>query len=297
MSLVEHLEKLRHFAKLTNYRSINEGSQGMGISQAGLSKSISSLENVLDTKLFNRSNEGLILTKEGQLVLETTRKILADAAALETNLRSLRASEIPKKMTIGMYDSIAIYFFPDLAAYIKAIYPSVELNLVVDNSSKLAERMAKGQLEFAIGANLQDFKGKSEFFLLFEDHYSFYVEPKAASRLPELPLIFHPTATDVKGKTIEENLTKLAKAKSAHRVFNFETIKTLTTLGLGVGIMPTQVAKPLVRSSSLVTVTMPRHPHLFGQHTIGFLISNSFLSAHEDFARDIHRLGERWAKS
>lgn len=297
MSLVEHLEKLRHFAKLTNYRSINEGSQAMGISQAGLSKSIASLESVLDIKLFTRSNDGLVLTKEGQLVLETTQKILASATTLETNLRSLRASEIPEKITIGMYDSIAIYFFPDLAAYIKAIYPSVELDLVVDNSSNLAEMMAKGQLQFAIGANLQDFKGKSEFFLLFEDHYSFYTAPKNADRLTDLPFIFHPKATDSQGKTTEENLSKIIKNRSTHQVFNFETIKTLTVLGMGIGVMPTQVAKPLVRSKQLVPVMIPRHPHLFGLHSIGFLISNSFLKAHNDFARDIHRLGERWSKS
>ncbi len=297
MSLIEHLEKLRHFAKLTNYRSINEGSQAMGISQAGLSKSIANLETVLDIKLFTRSNEGLVLTKEGQLVLKTTQKILADATSLETNLRSLKASDIPEKITIGMYDSIAIYFFPDLAAYIKAVYPSVEVELIVDNSPRLAEMIAKGDIEIAIGANLQAFREKSEFFLLFEDHYSFYADPKVADQVATLPYIIHPKATDAKGKTTEDNLSKILKSKSLHQVYNFETIKTLTMLGMGIGIMPTQVAKPLIRSKQLVSVTPSRQTHLFGQHAIGFLTSNSFLKAHNEFARDIHRLGERWSKS
>lgn len=297
MSLVEHLEKLRHFAKLTNYRSINEGSQAMGISQAGLSKSIASLESVLDTKLFIRGNEGLVLTKEGELVLKTTQRILADATSLETDLRSLRASDIPEKITIGMYDSIAIYFFPDLSAYVKAIYPSVEVSLVVDNSPRLAEMMTKGEIDIAIGANLQEFRGKSEFFLLFEDHYSFYVESRLVDKVSQLPFIVHPKATDAKAKTTEENLSKLLKSKAVHRVYNFETIKTLTKLGVGIGVMPTQVAKSLVHSKELSTVSFSKQPHLFGRHEIGFLTSNTFLKAHPEFARDIHRLGEMWSKA
>lgn len=298
MSLSEHLEKLRHFHRLTSYRSINEGAQAMGMSQAGLSKSISSLEAALDTKLFHRSKDGFILTKEGQLVLVATRKILDEAFHLETNLRSLKAAETPRKLLIGMYDSIAVYFFSELSSYIKAIYRDVSLELVVNTSSSLANLVSTGRLDIAIGANIdQKTNSKNHFFLLFEDHYGFYCAPDKVSELRTLPFLIHPEASDAKGISNRDQLSNLLKNRSVHEIYNFETIKTMTSTGAGIGVLPTQVAKPLVQKKLLVPVQLPKVTSLFGTHSIGFLTSQKFLQEHQDFIEDIYRLGQRWAQN
>ncbi len=299
MSLIEHLEKLRHFYKVTNYRSINEGAQAMGLSQAGLSKSIANLEAVLDTQLFIRTNDGLVLTNEGQMVLVATKKILSEAAELESNLRSIKAICIPEKITVGMYDSIAVYFFDDLKSYLKVIYPRVELELVVSSSSTLALMTKAGDLDLEIGVNFnRELSAKVEFFLLFEDYYSFYQSTKHSSQnLGDRGLIFHPDATDEHEVPTSKHLAGLTKSRLAHHVYNFETIKTLTQNGLGIGILPTQVAKPMVQSNQLMPVKIPRMPNLFGKHAIGFLASSHFLKNHREFAHDIFRLGERWSKT
>src|SRR5688500_8144515 len=106
MALIEHLEKLRHFVRVTKHKSINEAALDSGMSQAGLSKSIAALEEALRTTLFLRSNQGLNLTNEGNLTLTTANKILSEAGAHEVNIRSLRATKIPENLRIGMYDSI-----------------------------------------------------------------------------------------------------------------------------------------------------------------------------------------------
>ena len=80
-------------------------------------------------------------------------------------------------------------------------------------------------------------------------------------------------------------------------MLNFETLKTLTQQGLGIGILPTQVAKPLVKKGALVSTQVPKTKHLFGVHSIGFLATKDFLKSHRDFAEDIYRLGERWSKT
>ncbi len=296
MSLADHLEKLRHFHKLTQYRSINEGAQKMGISQAGLSKSIANLESVLDTPLFVRSRDGLTLTKEGELLLASTKRILDEASQFEANLRSLQAVDIPQRIVVGMYDSIAIYFFPDLERYLKSIYPSVELQLVVDKSSSLAEMVEAGEIDLAVGVNLAKKKKKTEFYLLFEDHYSFYVVPSIKVN-PRVPLLYHPHATDENDTDLSRMLQSLIKSRLCHQVYNFETLKMLTSLGSGIGVLPTRVAQPLVNQKQIVQTTIAKIPNLFGKHTIGFLVSDTFLKQHRAFTEDIYRLGERWAKT
>jgi DNA-binding transcriptional LysR family regulator len=298
LALIEHLEKLRHFHKLTQYRSISETAEATGISQAGLSKSIASLEDVLGSKLFLRTNQGLVLTNEGELALRATVKILGEASTLEANLRSLKAAKFPKKLKIGMYDSIAIYFFGDLINYLNAIYKTIEIELLVDTSTSLSQAVRDETVDLAIGVNLQRRKTKgAEFFLLFEDDYSFYVSPKVEALAATLPLIIHPVADDLQGVTVEKHLSSLIAKTGAHRAYNFETIKSLTVQGLGIGVLPTQVAKPLIQQKLLVHVQVPKVKSHFGRHEIGFLASEDLLAKHREFALDIYRLGEKWSKS
>jgi DNA-binding transcriptional LysR family regulator len=298
MPLSEHLEKLRHFYKLTLYRSINECAQAAGMSQGGLSKSIAGLESVLGTALFVRSNEGLILTKEGAFALEATKRILKEASDLELNLRSLRATHVPTRVRIGMYDSIAVYFFPDLMTYFEAIYPEVKVELVVDRSVNFPRLLEKGIIDLGIGVNLAAQRNQNtEFFLLFQDHYSFYSSPKAKEGPADAALILYPEAGDEHGVATERLLASLIAKRRVHRAHNFETIKALCVLGLGVGVLPTLVARPLVQQRLLESITIPRTSKLFGRHSIGFLASKTFLKGHGEFAKDLYRLGERWAKN
>ena len=298
MSLSEHLEKLRHFQRLSNFRSLREGSLAMGISQAGLSKSIAALEAVLEAQLFLRSRNGLVLTKVGQEVLTTSIRILKESADLETRLRSLKASDPPAIFKIGMYDSIAVYFFTELEAYVDVLYSAVDLRMTADTSEALALQVHMGELDIAIGVNLdRNLKGSVEFFKLFDDHYSFYVSNRHDLDLTKLPFLIHARADDEEGRTVENYLKPLLKSRGAHNIYNFETLKTLTQQGVGVGVLPTQVAKPLLKRGSLIAAQIPRAKNLFGLHNIGFLATKEFLKAHRDFAEDIYRLGDRWSKS
>ncbi len=298
MALTDHLEKLRHFQKATEHKSINECAKTTGMSQAGLSKSISNLEKELDVSLFMRSNSGLVLTKEGQLVLELTRNIFLRSHELEAKLRALKVSLVPDRFRIGMYDSIAVYFFPELMSYMNAIYKKVSLTLVVDSSQRLADYMERGSIDLTIGANLQDrFVVKNDFFPLFEDNYSFYVSTHLKNHQEDLPLLVHPLATDENNITIDTHLKKLLKKRESHFIYNFETLKMVTLQGFAIGVLPTQVAKPLVREGRLNAVSIPKIPHLFGRHKIGLLVSKTFSNRHHDFIEDIRRLGARWSRS
>lgn len=296
MRLAEHLEKLLHFQRLSKFKSINEASHQIGISQAGLSKAIRSLEDVLEIQLFHRSREGLTLTKEGSEVLKTAEKILQESTNLEVRLRSLSASQAPKLLRVGMYDSIAVYFYNDLEKFLRRIYPGVRIELTVDSSASLAKLVASENLDLSIGVNLSEAQSsKTEFFRLFDDSYSFYIVNRYQETEENAPLLIHSRATDHNGTSMEESLRSLAKKRRIHRVLNFETLKTLTIQGLGIGVLPTQVAKPLVRSGLLIGTSLPREKQFFGPHTIGFLATKSFLKSHRAFAEDIYRLGEHWS--
>lgn len=298
MRLTEHLEKLRHFYSVSQYRSMNEAAELTGISQAGLSKSVSSLEAILGVDLFIRSHSGLTLTKAGALVLESTRKIFGEVDGLETQLRMFNAADAPKILRIGMYDSIAVYLFAEFQSYLSATYRDLRIELLVDTSSNLAKLIKSGQADLVIGVNLKPLDEKEkDFFLLFDDDYSFFSSPKVTDSEFKLPLIIHPNATDANGSTLEALLSRTIKKRGAHRVFNFETISTLTSQGIGIGVLPTQVAKPLILRKLLVNCEIAQAKKLFGRHNIGFLASRNLLRDHKSFTDDLYRLGRKWTKT
>lgn len=296
MPLIEHLEKLRHFYRLVSYRSIKSGAKGMGISQAGLSKSIASLESVLEVQLFTRSNDGLVLTKEGEVVLNAAKKILNEANTVETHLRSLKAARAPSKFKIGMYDSIAIYLFPNLCTYLREIYPCVELALVVDRSSNLQSMVHQNQIDLALGVCFTE-NSNSKYFQFFEDHYSFYTSSRSSGELTEMPIIFHPDASDDNKKITARHLSGLLATRLAYKVYNLETIKELTTLGCGIGVLPTRVANPLISQQLLIQVRLAKMSALFGKHSIGLLATKKIVKDHQEFVEDICRLSISWSKS
>lgn len=296
--LSEHLEKLRYFSKLVHYRSLSEAAEAMHISQAGLSKSIAALENVLGVKLLKRSQTGVLLTKEGEMTLVAARKIMAEASHLETSLRAVNATPLPEKLRIGMYDSIAVYLFSEVDDYLRRIYTEVQMELYVNTSQQLLRALRAGALDLCIGVNLDlDLWAKGHFFQLFDDRYAFYMAPRLDGSEATAPLLIHPAARDRGGIPLEKHLASLLSQRTVHRVFNFETLKTLAVQGLGIAILPTRVAQPLISLRQLQEVPMPRYKRAFGQHRIGFLAAKSFLARHQEFAQDLYRIGHIWTRA
>lgn len=295
MALAEHLEKLRYFHKVCAYPSIQAAAKAMGISQAGLSKSLQSLEEALNTKLFVRSVHGLTLTPQGKMLFETSKRILDDALLFDAKLNA-HSPSLPDVIKFGMYDSIAVYFYSNLASYFKSVYPTIEFTLNVERSSTLAQKLLNGELDVVLGVNLSSKKDVSQYLHLWDDEYAFYLSNKLDENVDDLPIIFYPDATDSDGKPTEFHLKPLLQKRSQVRVYNFETIKSLATSGLGIAAMPTQVAKPLVRQGALRQIRIARMKQSFGLHSIGLLASKKLQEGHLHLVEDIHRLGRSWGR-
>lgn len=298
MALVEHLEKLRHFYKITQYKSINEASQRTGYSQGGLSKSLQLLEEELGCKLFKRSREGLSLTKEGIEVKSFAQNLFESAAGLEKKIKSLSSAQSPKSLKIGMYDSIAIYFGIELAEYLRQVYPNVSLEITADSSSNLLDLIAKNQIDIAIGVNFHiDTEKNLKFYSLFEDTYALYSTSKILNEHIEKSVIIHSNASDEEGLSTVKLFASELKGKKIHQTNNFETLKQLVVSGLGLGILPTLVAKPLLQSGQILPFDIRSAKKYRGKHRIGVLVRSETQSTYREFISDIVRLGDRWIKT
>ena len=73
------LRHLRAFAAVADSRSFSKAARQLQIAQPPLSRHIRQLENEIGVKLFLRTTSGVELTREGALLLEKARTVLAEA--------------------------------------------------------------------------------------------------------------------------------------------------------------------------------------------------------------------------
>jgi DNA-binding transcriptional LysR family regulator len=298
MTLSEHLEKIRHFVALSKYGTISETSRIIHITQAGLSKSVSNLEGILNVKLFDRSQRGLSLTSEGKALLETSHQIQNAVSAYEVSLAKRQKMTAPTKLSVGMYDSIAVYFYKFLAETLNQVFPELKLALTIDHSCNLIELVKEQKLDIALVAGVSNLALNGyKVVSMFSDQYSCYASPNSKHAIEHSAILLHPEAKDDCGNSVENSLKIHFESSQFHRILNFETVRALTVQGAGLGVLPTKVAAPFVTLGDLVQVTLPNLPKCFGLHQISYFSKRTFCHEHPEFIEYLVRLGHEWSKS
>ncbi len=114
----------------------------LGTSQAKLGRRITSLEQALNCKLFERSTTGCKLTLEGQALLETVEKIETDFIQIQTS-RKFGEGMVSGTVRIGTPDGFGISFLSSRIHLLAGRYPNLKIQLVpVPQRFSLSQREA-----------------------------------------------------------------------------------------------------------------------------------------------------------
>lgn len=93
------LQQLKYVIEVANRGSINEAAKRLFISQPSLSNAIRDLEEELQLAIFERSNKGISLSKEGIEFLSYARQVVEQAELLES--RYLNAKPSPQHFSVS----------------------------------------------------------------------------------------------------------------------------------------------------------------------------------------------------
>src|SRR5262245_17707204 len=103
------LRSLRAFAAIAEVRSFSKAPRQLHVAQPPLSRQISQLERELGVKLFVRAASGVVLTREGAVLLEQARTVLADTASfldLASRAKAGLANPLRVAMAPGMCEAV-----------------------------------------------------------------------------------------------------------------------------------------------------------------------------------------------
>jgi len=249
MSVFEQVYKFWLLGLLETYQSFQEAARHAQMTQSALSQNISALESALGKTLVVRGRGTLQLTPAGQELLAQIRPILADLQKIETQGTSIKEKGLRARISIGTYESVAINVLPRLLKKFRVLYPAIKMDLHTARTAILSRMVRKGELDMALTIN-----GEPDKMLhathLATDELGLYVStdyPNSKTALEaweEWPL-----ATISAGPEGWPSyyLRFISSIPSRHRVVlssdSFETIRSLTSAGSTVGLLPVRVAE------------------------------------------------------
>jgi len=142
-----HFDTLKNFMYVVEEKSISKAAQRIHVSQSALSQTIHKLEDDLGYALLNRSNKGVSITPEGEIVLKYAVHMVENFDKMMDDLQQYDANH--NKIRITGTWSLAAYSLPCMIYRIKKKFPEIKYDLVAKKNNE--------EIIFSIKDDLNDF--------------------------------------------------------------------------------------------------------------------------------------------
>jgi DNA-binding transcriptional LysR family regulator len=135
-------DRVRIFHTVAEAGSFTRAADRLGLSQSAISRQISALEDDLGAPLFHRHARGLVLTEQGDILLDTAREVARRMAAAQTALKESR--DVPAGLLrISTTVGIGTVWLPAHLPEFLDRYPEISVSLLVsDGEVDLSMRQA-----------------------------------------------------------------------------------------------------------------------------------------------------------
>ena len=150
------LQQLRDLIAVVAHGGYRPAARMLGLSQAGLTKSIAKLEKDHGVALLDRTGQGAALTAEGVVFLRYAKSIVLEADRAEAWLTSSREARV-ERIALGVSIEPSLHLVPAVLADFRRMLPEVALQLTHGVSSTLLAGVRENRLEFAVTLLPADF--------------------------------------------------------------------------------------------------------------------------------------------
>lgn len=271
---------LKAFLTIVDQGSFSEAAETLHLTQPAISKRLAALENQLGTTLIDRSHRQIRLTDAGSRLLPHARKILDEIHNARVAV-SPDSGEVEGELQIIASHHIGLHHLPNWLRRFKREYPQVSINLQFMESDAAYEQMRKRNAELAFVTLSDSMEPSFQVYAQWPDDMVFVAgaeHPLALLAQPTLanladhPALLPDTATAtyrvVSRLFLEANLHLNPQMPTNY----LETIKMMTSVGLGWSVLPTRMLDASLR---VLNIGMPVSRVLGGIGLAGRQLSNT----------------------
>ena len=257
------IESLKVFCDLADTESFTKAAQINEVTQSAVSQQISSLERVFKSLLIERSKKKFRLTREGQVLYDYSKQVIATYEALHSKLQEIK-DIISGTIRVATIYSIGLH---DLPPYLKRFlksYPTVNVHVEYRRANQVYEDVIGNVVDLGLVAYPQR-DPKLEIYPLRKDPLVLIVHPhhpfakNKSVRIKSLSgqkfIGFEP---DIPTRKAIDRLLKESSVQVDHvmEFDNIETVKRAVEIDAGVAIVPEgtviqEVAKQTLAQLSL----------------------------------------------
>lgn len=169
MAALPSLRQLAYLVALAEHLNFTRAAAACFVTQSTLSAGLKELEATLGASLVERDRQTMLMTPLGMEVVERARSLLAAAEDLAA-LAASSAEPMSGTLRLGAIPTIAPFLLPRILPGLRGKYPKLKLLLREDLSANLLQRLAGGQLDFALLALPYD-TADMQVRQLFEDEF------------------------------------------------------------------------------------------------------------------------------
>lgn len=151
--------KLKVFCTVAETKSFSKTSEIIHLTQPAVSLQIQALEELYETKLFDRSSGSINLTPAGEILYKYAKQILtlyAEAAKEISKITGL----IKGCVKIGAGTTVGNYILPAVAVDFKKRHPKIRVSISIGNARKILEMLNSSMIDFGI---ISEMPGKNKF--------------------------------------------------------------------------------------------------------------------------------------
>ena len=230
--------ELKYFIEVYQIRHLSNAALRLAVSQPTLTQSLQSLEKKVGTRLFHRTRQGTIPTEAGIRLYQRANALIHHWEDLQSSVRD-SSTQLTGRFKLGCHESVGVYTLPRLLESIDGQAPGIELSLSHDLSRRITERVIAYELDLGIVVNPTrhpDLVMKK----LGEDQFTFW-KRKDLSRPPQ-KVFAHLELTQTQ-TLLKQTQAKVFKDWRVLGTGSFELIRAFTAQGLGVGVLPSRIAR------------------------------------------------------
>ena len=130
-------------------RRFSRAAQTVHAVQPTVSKAVQAVEDRLGVRIFERANNGVRLTVEGEIVYRRALNILQEFEALEADVAALHKLE--KACSASVFPPVASgILFADLLSKYRQLYPGINISLQEQGCASLEPMVLSGDLDLAV---------------------------------------------------------------------------------------------------------------------------------------------------
>ena len=143
------MRQLYLLVALYETRNMSHTAAQMGVTQPGLSKWLSELEEDLNVKLFKRNSRGLTPTEFCTALVVHARAVIGELDRTQATIR-LMSIGATGNLVIGTTPTVATGLLPRAAGYFRKRFPDAYLNIIENRLDELLPQLQEGRVDLVI---------------------------------------------------------------------------------------------------------------------------------------------------